>query len=71
MSGHTRTEVIDSCELPCRCWAPSPGPRQEQQVHLITGPSLHPPMLTNFDEDGSAQRKVPAAGIFLWGTGYQ
>lgn len=27
-------ELMDDCELPCRCWELSPGPVQEQQVLL-------------------------------------
>lgn len=30
------SEVTDSCELLCRCWAPNLGPLQEQQILLTT-----------------------------------
>jgi hypothetical protein len=33
-----RTGDRDSCEPPCNCWEPSPGPLQEHQVLLPTEP---------------------------------
>lgn len=36
------TEVIDNCELPCGRWEQNPGSQQEQEVLLITEPSLKP-----------------------------
>jgi hypothetical protein len=35
------TGAMDYCELQNRCWELSPDPLQEQQVFLITEPSLH------------------------------
>lgn len=40
-----RTEDIDGCWPPCRCWDLNPGPQQEQQVLLLGEPPL--PVDTN------------------------
>jgi hypothetical protein len=29
------TEIIDSCEQPCRCWELNPGPLEEQPVNAL------------------------------------
>jgi len=34
------TSIIGTCDLPCECWEPNPGPLQEQQVLLISEPSI-------------------------------
>jgi hypothetical protein len=34
--------VIDSCELPCRCWELNPGPLEEESVLLTSKPSFQP-----------------------------
>lgn len=36
------TEVIDGCELLCRCWELKPGFSARTAVLLTTKPSLHP-----------------------------
>lgn len=35
-----RTRVTESCELLCGCWEWNLEPLQEQQMHLITEPSI-------------------------------
>lgn len=40
--GSPGTVDTDSCELPCVCWYPNPGPLQEQQALLAAGPSIQP-----------------------------
>ena len=42
--GSPGTEVIDSCELPCRCWELNPGHLEEQLVLLTPEPCTQPSM---------------------------
>jgi hypothetical protein len=53
-----RTAVMDGCESPCGCWELTAGPLQEQQVLLISEPSLQPHLISSFSRN------------YQWGWGY-
>jgi len=52
------TGVTDGCEPPCGFWELNPSPLQEQQVLLISKPSLQPHLISSFNK------------TYQWGWGY-
>ena len=62
------TRALDGCEPVSRWWESNPGPLQEQQVPLTTGPSLQPLNLVNLNSHCGKSTFV-SLGFYMWECG--